>query len=458
MRDDELVEALRQTFREQADSIRPRAGTLPSPPSRPRRVPRPGRRLALASLATALAAGTAAAIVALNDHPNQAHNVSIAGQASTVPVTPTPHQVAPSSVPPSSPGPTSSEPAVTTPSTPVPPGFRALSVTFVSARTGWVLGTAPCGRSQCTTLARTTDGGYTWSQVSQPPMTLTTPGNGGVSIRFYDLNVGWIVAPAGPQGSALWTTRNGGKDWTEEPNPGGPSATVEALEASNGLVHLVDLAPGKGVDQIFTSPVSQDSWAPARTAPSFGGGPVPSSQIVLFGPAGWIVNVNRTVIGGARFDPANGWTTWTPPCSDAHGSGFLAASSTSDLYAICDEGVWGSPAAGTAANSQWLYLSTNGGISFSAVGPVRGGTIQGGAPGGVMAAAAGTATVEEAGSSGIIATFDGGKSWETVSGAAGITYLGFTTATQGVAISQGTNSSGLLMTHDGGHTWVSTTF
>ena len=452
MTDDELVEALRQTFRDQAGSLRPSAGAVPSPPSRPRRVPRPGRRFALASLATALAAGTAAAIVALNDHPNQAHNVSIAGEASTVPVGPTVHRVAPSSIPPSSPPPTPST-AVTPPASPVPSGFQPLSVTFVSARTGWVLGTAPCGRSRCTTLVRTTDAGYTWTEVSQPPMTLTTQGTGRTSIRFYDLNVGWIVAPAGPEGSALWTSRDGGKDWTEEPNPGGASATIEALETSNGLVHLVDLTPGKGVDQIFTSPVSQDSWAPAQAAPSFGAGPVPNSQIVLFGSSGWIVNVNRTVVGGARLDPATGWTTWTPPCADAHGPGSLAASSASDLYAICDEGVWGSPAAGTAPNSQWLYMSTDGGIRFAAVGPVRGG-----APGGAIAVAAGTETIEQAGNSGIVATFDGGKSWAKVSGAAGITYLGFTTATQGVAISQGTSSSGLLMTRDGGHTWVSTTF
>jgi hypothetical protein len=199
--------------------------------------------------------------------------------------------------------------------------------------------------------------------------------------------------------------------------------------------------------------VSQDSWAPAPAAPSFGAGPVPSSQIVLFGSSGWIVNVNRTVVGGARFDPTTGWTAWAPPCADAHGPGYLAATSTRDLYAICNEGVWGSPAAGTAPNSQWLYRSTDGGTSFSAVGPV-----QGGDGGGVMAAAAGTATIEQAGTSGIVATFDGGRSWEKVSAAAGITYLGFTTATQGVAMSLGNSYSGLLMTHDGGHTWVLATF
>src|SRR6266567_7329170 len=46
----------------------------------------------------------------------------------------------------------------------VPPGFSPVSVTFVSARTGWVLGTAGCTSQPCAAfLLRTTDGGVTWS-------------------------------------------------------------------------------------------------------------------------------------------------------------------------------------------------------------------------------------------------------------------------------------------------------
>jgi hypothetical protein len=180
--------------------------------------------------------------------------------------------------------------------------------------------------------------------------------------------------------------------------------------------------------------------------------------MVLLGGAGWIVDVNRTVVGGARLGSQASWTNWTPPCSDANGAGYLAASSTSDLYAVCSEGVWGTPAPGTKPLSEWLYSSTNAGASFSPVGPLPQGVT-----GGMIAAAPGTATVVYTTNSGILVSFDGGKSWQHVSAVAGITYLGFTTASQGVAISQpaaGSPASGatMLMTRDGGRTWAPITF
>jgi Photosynthesis system II assembly factor YCF48 len=459
MSDDELVEALRQTFRDKADGLVPSPGTAPSARLRSRRVPRPGRRLALASLATALAAGAAAAIVTLNDHPSPAHNVSIAGPASTSPAPSTASGLSPAtSSPGSSAPPTSAPPVTTAPAVLVPAGFQPLSVTFVSAHTGWVLGTAPCGTSTCTTLVRTSDGGATWTEVSQPPIALNaSTSNSAAWVRFVNLDTGWIVAPSGSQTSSLWTTDNGGKDWAQEPNPGGASAHIVALEASNGLVHLVEAEPGTGADRIFTSPVGHQDWTASAAAASFGAGPVPSSQMILLGTAGWLVDVNRTVVSGARLSPA-GWTAWTPPCSDANGPGYLAASSTTNLYAVCDEGVWGTPAPGTTSNSQWLYASTNGGGSFSPVGPLPAGT-----GGGMITAAPGTATIVFGTDSGMIATFDGGKSWQVVSTVAGISYVGFTTAGQGVALSQQTAGSSeprltMLMTRDGGHTWTPVTF
>jgi photosystem II stability/assembly factor-like uncharacterized protein len=453
MNDDELVEALRQTFHEKAEAVRPGANRLPLPRPQPRKVPRLGRRLALASFAAAVAAAATVAIVAANENPSPAHNVSIAGQASTTsaPIVPK------SAAAPASPGssiPSTSTLPVNTPIAPVPAGFQPMSVTFVSARTGWVLGTAPCGQSACTILAHTTDGGSSWTEVGRLPMTLGRSAGEESWVRFADLDTGWIVASAGSQANELWVTHDGGRNFALEPNPGGTSATILALEASDGLVHVVDLVPGSGVDRIFSSPVDRDAWTVATATPSFGAGPVPSSEMVLQGRAGWVVDVNRTVVGGARLDPSGGWTAWTPPCSDAHGPGYLAASSPSSLYAVCTEGVWGSPAAGTTPNSEWLYASRDGGASFSVVGRVP----QTNAAG-IISVAPGSATIVQAGDSGIMATFDGGKSWQHVSSVAGITYLGFTTAAQGVAVAQTSGgSSALLMTRDGGHTWAAVTF
>ena len=44
---------------------------------------------------------------------------------------------------------------------PVPAGFRAVDLTWVSTDQGWALGTAPCAQAPCTSIVRTLDGGQT---------------------------------------------------------------------------------------------------------------------------------------------------------------------------------------------------------------------------------------------------------------------------------------------------------
>jgi len=48
---------------------------------------------------------------------------------------------------------------------PVPTGFVAWSVTFVSDRQAYALGDAPCHRPPCTSVVRTLDGGRSWRGV-----------------------------------------------------------------------------------------------------------------------------------------------------------------------------------------------------------------------------------------------------------------------------------------------------
>jgi photosystem II stability/assembly factor-like uncharacterized protein len=60
----------------------------------------------------------------------------------------------------------------------------------------------------------------------------------------------------------------------------------------------------------------------------------------------------------------------------------------------------------------------------------------------------------------LVATFDGGSSWQAVwssegTKTAGCYEIGFTTPTQGVAIIGGQDPA-LLMTRDGGHSWQRT--
>ena len=58
----------------------------------------------------------------------------------------------------------------------VPLGFRPMSVTFVSADQGWVLGSAPCSTGRCPVIAHTLDGGRTWSTIPAPQTPIGTTG------------------------------------------------------------------------------------------------------------------------------------------------------------------------------------------------------------------------------------------------------------------------------------------
>src|SRR6266704_1702466 len=65
---------------------------------------------------------------------------------------------------------------------PVPAGFRAAAATFVSVREAFVLGTAPCQRTPCTSIVRTRDRGVSWRGLPAPAVPLGEPGVTGPAV------------------------------------------------------------------------------------------------------------------------------------------------------------------------------------------------------------------------------------------------------------------------------------
>ena len=322
-------------------------------------------------------------------------------------------------------------------------GFNAVSVSFVSARTGWVLGREACAAPSCPRLYRTDDGGRTWRAVNPPPAPLRDQEGGDAirEVRFANLSDGWVALPE------VWATHDGGAHWARQ-----PFQAVYALETAGGFVHTVT----SGADGIrfrsMSSPVHSDAWHPNGLDVEAGAGPVPRAQIVLHGTSGWILLTNRTTFAGARLQ-AGRWVNWKAPCEGDGAPAVLAAATDRDLVAHCAEGVWNDK-----PQEDRAVVSGDGGATFRQVStplPVR--------FGGELAAATPTTWVlgafDKDNRPQLFRTPDAGRTWKTVyhpDGEAELTDLGFTTPQQGVVISGGGGEAGrLLMTFDGGANWNS---
>src|SRR5579871_1950592 len=88
---------------------------------------------------------------------------------------------------------------------PVPAGFAATSVTFVSVDEAFVLGTAPCAHAPCTSIVRTLDRGASWAGVPAPIVPLGSP------YDFTGQAAAWGIRFASPRqgyvfGNGLWAT------------------------------------------------------------------------------------------------------------------------------------------------------------------------------------------------------------------------------------------------------------
>lgn len=457
MNDDELIERLRDTLSTHAATVTSaahqwEAARQPADHIHPLYPPHPRYRRWLpgSAVAVALAVAAAALFVVWRSPDNKNSKVSLVAPATgSVPAT----IPSASSTPATASGPaTTLAPPSGPAGGPVPKAFSPASVTFVSARAGWVLGTAPCSSPPCTSVVRTSDGGRTWVGIPAPRTTLAIPpGSPGVSfIRFANAEDGWAF------GTELWVTHDGGGHWNKIVLPGAAAGSpILDLEAGAGLVHAV-VAGDNANFLIETSPVGGDNWTASATELPVGAGPVPTVEIVLQGHTGWVLENDRTVIAGARL--AAQWVPWQPPCQASGGPAALTASSPTELAAVCNEGVWSGPGPTTVR----AYLSTDGGTSFHPTPTPPGSSYLGL----TIAATPSPRTIifgsYTQGGAALVGSFDGGGSWAPVSQVPGPGQwleLGFTSPTQGVAVDYHAGSqAALLMTYDGGHTWAPVTF
>ena len=335
---------------------------------------------------------------------------------------------------------------------PVPAGFRAASVTFVSAGEAFALGTAPCKHAPCTSIVRTLDRGMSWRRLPAPvaplgqPDTSTGPAVWG--IRFAAPEHGFVF------GNGLWVTTDGGEHWPAVAYPGG---AILSLEITDHQVLAVTARHGPG---------GLTGWTLSRRA--LGGGPwTRITALASNSGVGGIAaqaGVAAVVDGSSVLVTANGGLTVTghaTPCPAA-GSPFpvvtsVAAQAPRGLALLCTGQGY------TGHTDKTVYVSGDLGATWKLAGhPASagdGGMIAASAPGHLTIATTSAA-------SWLYYSADNGKTWRTVvtypDGGQGWNDLGFTTTCHGVVIhghpAYGDMLGQLLLTDNGGLTWHAVTF
>jgi hypothetical protein len=333
---------------------------------------------------------------------------------------------------------------------PVPAGFAATSVTFVSVDEAFVLGTAPCAHAPCTSIVRTLDRGVSWAGIPAPVVPLGDPYSNtsqpaAWGIRFASPGEGFVF------GNGLWATTDGGEHWTAVAGPGHSIVDLEVIDGQ--LLTLTDRC------------TVQSGCSPAETLErrALAGGPWSVvAQVTSTRAIATQARVAAVLDGGSVVVTGDGGlssATHATPCPDGSGSAGSAVAVTGpgSLALLCA----GDAAMGSVVKT--VYISSDLGATW-----VRAGTPPfGGDPLGISGGTAARPVVAAAsGASWLYYSPDGGARWlvafQEGDGGAGFNDLGFTTTADGVAVYgpvyQNSDPYGmpgkLLLTSDGGASWT----
>ena len=297
--------------------------------------------------------------------------------------------------------------------TSVPRGFAPMSATFISSRTGWVLGSSPCptGKGSCDVIARTRDGGATWRAIPSPR---TSPDHL-AQIRFADELNGFVT------GDRLWVTHDGGATWASQ-----TTTSTNGLQAAAGRAWITT---ERGLES-----------APVRTAAFV---PEVSTKVNTFSVHGDTViygTVDSSSIATLRHGEQP--VSHPSPCGDSQAVPVMG--STTHWFVVCEG------EAGLGHQEKHAFQSFDAGRTWKSAGdpPPATGTD-------TYVTSDGTFVVDHE----QVAVYRG--SWSTaLSTEGGLSEGGFESASLGYCIGGFGSSSTQVMklTHDAGRTWRTVAF
>lgn len=288
----------------------------------------------------------------------------------------------------------------------------------------------------CRALLFTADQGRTFATRTAPPVNID-------QIRFGSLRDGWgfgVNRKAGFSSTGLWRTHDGGQHWRQI-----LAAPVASLEVGRGTVWAVVNSPDGLTPTLYRGDVTSDRLTRLAGIPNRAG------YVVVSGRTAFAVGVQGAGPIGSSLTVADATgirQRSAPPCRQADfvSSDFeLATSSEQRLVAVC----FGQGGAGTQAKA--LFVSDDGGASWSRRMDPPGGGYTGSDDGGNVTAVGDTVLLS--GDRSPVYRKRGSNGWEAVltdgGSGSGFSFVGLTDVRHGVAI----NEQGAWTTSDGGDRW-----
>jgi photosystem II stability/assembly factor-like uncharacterized protein len=153
---------------------------------------------------------------------------------------------------------------------------------FLDANQGWAVGTSDNGVSS---LLHSTNGGSSWARVDSLPTSVSTD-----SVHFFDAQHGWVG------GAGVWATTDGGTTWAQVAGESGVNAitatdTNHAWAFGDGIISTVDSG---GVDSAPPQTLDNADWGWHRSA-----------VIITLSPN----DTSGSGLAGTQFS-SDGGTTW----------------------------------------------------------------------------------------------------------------------------------------------------